>query len=153
MKNYFLLFIVTGLFFTSCSSGNRKEPLPANPVQPKEEVPFMAVSDSGIVHMTLNDGYGKVRLRKNPNQVIYVVFDSPGYHTLTGYVTSADSTANLRFVQIFLPDGEMDGPFGREIDYILPSDGRYKLSVGENMMAGDPWGGDFMVEIFLSENL
>jgi len=117
----------------------------------KAENSIITPTDSGIVKIELKDGKGKIQIRKEQDQNIYVEFLSQGYRKINGYLSSPDSTANIRFSQITLPDGTMDGPFGRDIEYELPSDGTYKLSIHENMMAGDPWSGIVNVKIELSE--
>lgn len=43
----------------------------------------------------------------------------------------------IRFSQIIMPDGTMDGPFSTEIIYKLHQQGYYKLIVGDNLMAAD----------------
>lgn len=108
-----------------------------------------AQADSKSVHMDLVDGKGKLQLHKEKGQIVYVDFISKGYKKLSGQLSSKDSLANIRFTQIFLPDGTMDGPFGKDISYDLPADGTYKVSIAENMMAGDPWSGDFEISITL----
>lgn len=107
-------------------------------------------SDSGAVVLNLNDGHVKDRIYKKEGEHIYIEFNSGEYSRLYGLLSSEDSLANIRFAQIFMPDGTMDGPFGREIRYDLAKNKEYKISVTENMMAGDPWAGIFMVEIRLS---
>lgn len=106
---------------------------------------------SGIVNISLNDGKGTVKTRKDKNQTIYVTFQSEGYKKMYAQLSSRDTLSNIRFSQITMPDGKMDGPFGREMQYDLPSDGTYKLSIHENMMAGDPWSGEFKVSIRLEK--
>jgi len=58
-------------------------------------------------------------------------------------------TANIRFSQIFMPDGSSDGPFDRKLSYRLSKKGQYKLLIGENMMAGDEWKGKVKITISL----
>jgi len=104
---------------------------------------------SGIVKLAFTDGRAEAIIRKAEGKTVYLEFESEGYKKLTGSLSSDDAAANVRFAQIFMPDGTADGPFGPGISYDLPSDGAYKLSVNENIMAGDPWSGVFKVEITL----
>jgi len=110
---------------------------------------FINPSDSGVVKLKLVDGEGRVKTRKAPNQTIFIEFKSKGYKKVMAHLTSQDASANIRFSQIFLPDGTMDGPFGRDLEYQLLADGLYRISIHENMMAGDPWNGEFEVEVKL----
>ena len=106
---------------------------------------------NSFISLDLNDGKASASLRKEANQTVTFIFDSGPYTKLSGMLSSNDSTANVRFSQIIMPDGSADGPFGREITYDLPLKGSYNLIVHENMMAGDPWEGVFSIEIDLNE--
>ncbi len=114
---------------------------------PTDEV--IIPSDSGVVKINLKEGKGIVSIRKKAGQTIYIEFESEGYKKVLAYLSSTDSLANIRFSQIFLPDGTMDGPFGKNMEYVLSQNGLYKMSVHENMMAGDPWTGIFSVQLEL----
>lgn len=106
---------------------------------------------SGIVNLHLADGVGFAQIQKKENQTVYIKFTSEEYTKINAHLSSSDSLANIRFSQIFLPDGSMDGPFGRDIEYPLPQNGVYKISIHENTMAGDPWCGLFNIEVKLTK--
>ncbi|MCD7900806.1 MAG: hypothetical protein LUH22_13310 [Bacteroides sp.] len=91
------------------------------------------------------------RIDKKANQNIYLKFPSLDYTRMNGKITLLDSLSNIRFSQIILPDGTMDGPFGNEMSYHLPIKGEYVLILHENMMAGDPWEGTFDVTLTISK--
>ena len=107
-------------------------------------------SGSDYIGLKLQDGKASATISKAADQRITFAFEAAGNVRLHGTLSSPDSLANLRFTQIYLPDGSADGPFGREIEYDLPQQGLYKLIVGENMMAGDPWAGTFTIHIEVS---
>lgn len=50
-----------------------------------------------------------------------------------------ESDANLRWSQVIMPDGTMDGPFWQKTGYNLNQNGGYTLIFNENQMAGDRW--------------
>ncbi|MDU1890209.1 MAG: lipoprotein [Dysgonomonas sp.] len=153
--NRFVLFLGIIFLLAGCNTKTSKvnEEQVADQINDEIEKDWIvAPSDSGYVHLNLIDGKGKLQIHKEKDKIIYIVFQSKGYNKVSAKLSSADSLANIRFSQIFLPDGTMDGPFGRDLDYKLPSDGEYKVSVHENMMAGDPWGGNFFIEVVLSNN-
>lgn len=58
-----------------------------------------------------------------------------------------DSSGNVRINQIKMPDGKLDGPFGMSAEYPLQQKGLYTVIVGQNMMAGDPWTGYWVMTI------
>ena len=59
------------------------------------------------------------------------------------------SWMNLRLSQIIMPDGTMDGPFGKDTTYKLDQLGWYQLLFNENMMAWDPWSWNVTITVFL----
>lgn len=109
-------------------------------------------NDSGVVFIDFTNGKVKEKIRKDSNQTIILEFNPGDSTKLSAFLSSKDSLANVRFSQIIMPDSTADGPFGREIEYDLTQKGTYKLLIHENMMAGDPWAGVFMVKAKLSTN-
>ena len=68
---------------------------------------------------------------------------------LTAIVTTKDSIANIRFNQIFTPDGKADGPFGKELKRTIHQQGTYKLIIAEDMMQGDEYKGNFELTVMV----
>ncbi|WEK69348.1 MAG: hypothetical protein P0Y62_16040 [Candidatus Chryseobacterium colombiense] len=66
---------------------------------------------------------------------------------LKAKIITRQNDFNIRFNQIKLPDGKMDGPFGREITYDIPEKGEVWLIVGKNNMADGEITGTFSVKI------
>ena len=64
-------------------------------------------------------------------------------------LSSDDKNANIRISQVGLPDSTFDGPFGKDLHYKMKSPGNYKIIIGENMMAGDRWKGDFVLRVWV----
>lgn len=153
-----ILFVTVLLLsmLSGCSSNKKEKDNNPENINEKislnidKEKSLVLPSDSGIIKIDLINGKGSVKTEKKENQTIYIEFPSQGYKKVYAKLSSSDSLANIRFSQIFLPDGTMDGPFGRELEYQLSNDGIYKISVHENMMAGDPWAGIFSIDINLS---
>ena len=136
----------------SCSGGGCAKKTEAIDPSTETKVRDETSDTSGdkVVGLVVADGRTEADISKQPGQIVYIEFLVEGFRKLAGKITASDQDANVRFAQIFLPDGTTDGPFDREIEYDLPSDGRYRIKIGESLMAGDPWGGDFKVEITLS---
>lgn len=152
MNKIILLAIFVTLIGFACSGSQKEkavtETATNNEVKSEE---IVMPSDSGVVKINVTDGKGSVRIQKMEDQTIYIEFPSNGYKKVSGWLSSPDSLANIRFSQIIMPDGTMDGPFGREMDYELLKEGIYRISIHENMMAGDPWAGIFDVKIELKK--
>lgn len=106
---------------------------------------------AGIMALPIKDGKATATVMKKEREPVTFSFQSGDYTHLKGKLTSPSDTANIRFNQITMPNGNQDGPFSREIDYELTQPGTYQLSIGESLMAGDPWGGEFTIEIELTD--
>ncbi|WP_029906360.1 hypothetical protein [Prevotella sp. 10(H)] len=157
MFKQLLSVIIPSIMLYSCSyttkpNENLAEGLSQKPLMAMTQTtPAMIPSEAGIVRMNIVDGKGKIKVQKKKDQTVYIEFESKGYKNVSAQLFSMDSLANIRFSQIILPNGSQDGPFGRELKYRTTKDGIYKISVHENMMAGDPWGGTFDVEVSLTK--
>ncbi|WP_144283817.1 hypothetical protein [Chryseobacterium echinoideorum] len=64
-----------------------------------------------------------------------------------GSISPQNNKMNIRFNQIKLPDGNYDGPFGREISYQIKEKGEVWLIIGKSLMAEGVNEGDFSVTI------
>jgi len=105
---------------------------------------------SEVIILDVSNGATRLKIRKKEGQSVYLKFSSGDYTRLAGSLSSTDSSANIRFSQMTMPNGEMDGPFGREISHDLPVRGDYLLRISESLMAGDPWGGEVDITIILT---
>ena len=54
---------------------------------------------------------------------------------------------NVRFNRVQLPGGDFEGPFGDTVRLRLKNSGKLKFLVGENLMAGKRYNGDFVLHI------
>jgi hypothetical protein len=71
---------------------------------------------------------------------VKVHFTSEGTKNLTAKVqTPWDIHWNIRISQIIFPDGTADGPFWKDLTYILTQSGSYQIILSANMMAWDRW--------------
>lgn len=115
-----------------------------------EEIPeTLATIPSDTVYLKIHYGKAKADTAKSGGQEVYFVFNSDTAKKLNLKVIPATDTANLRISQIFDPDGNSDGPFGREIQYPIEKSGIYKVRVTESLMQGSPYEGKFSFEVKL----
>lgn len=145
-----LFFLPLYLLFFSCHNTQSANNKPLSVKEQTEVQTKVSSSKSDTVVLKLTDGKGEIKLHKNKSQTRYVEFQSGDYKKMYARISTTDKFANVRFSQIIMPDGTMDGPFGREMNYDIPLNGKYILLVNESLMAGDPWEGDFEVEVALS---
>ena len=66
---------------------------------------------------------------------------------VTATLSTPSDTGNIRINQIIMPDGTMDGPFGKTYKDSLYIPGTYQLIIAESLMQGDTYGGGYDVEI------
>lgn len=88
----------------------------------------------------------KGHLDKKGNPVICYLPVTKG-NKLSASVVPDNAKATIRFSHIYLPDGKTDGPFGNTLKYSLKQKGTYKLYIGPNKMAGDPFSTDFILKV------
>lgn len=62
-------------------------------------------------------------------------------------LTPLTKGGNVRINQVQLPGGDFDGPFGDTLRLQLKNSGKLKLIIGENLMAGKPYNGDFLLHV------
>lgn len=62
-------------------------------------------------------------------------------------ISTKEKDFNIRFNQIRLPNGNYDGPFGREITYETPGKGEVWLIIGKSNMASGNTKGSFTVTV------
>ena len=81
------------------------------------------------------------------NQHLKIPLQISSGKELNASLFSEDKKANIRISQIEFPDSTFDGPFGRDLDYKIKTPGKYKIIIGEDMMAGDRRTGDFVLKV------
>ncbi|MBK1894156.1 hypothetical protein [Chryseobacterium paridis] len=66
---------------------------------------------------------------------------------LKAAITTKEKDFNIRFNQIKLPNGDYDGPFGRDIFYQIAGKGEVWLIIGKSNMASGNTKGSFSVTV------
>ncbi len=66
---------------------------------------------------------------------------------LSATVQPVKGNGNVRFNQLWLPDGSSDGPFGKKLEYDLHGSGLYQLYIGASKMAENPYIGNFTLTV------
>lgn len=67
--------------------------------------------------------------------------------TLKAKISTDVKDFNIRFNQIKLPNGDYDGPFGKEITYDVKGKGEVWLIVGKSNMASGTTKGSFTINV------
>jgi len=92
------------------------------------------------------EAFIKGHIRANKGQPVYTVNGLKG-QSFTATIKPVEKGGNVRINQIQLPDDSFDGPFGDSLRYTLKRSGKLRFIIGQNMMAGDPWTGDFIFHL------
>lgn len=116
---------------------------------PAVDVPLNIQLDS-VIHLAFPKDSQSVtvkgHLEKKGKPVICYLPVTQG-KKLTASIATDTVTSNIRFNQIFMPDGQSDGPFGKVLNYKLDKKGVYKIYIGSSLMAGNPFTGDFALKV------
>ncbi len=62
---------------------------------------------------------------------------------------TSSTTGNIRLNQLLMPNGQADGPFGKNFADSLTQVGTYRLIISESLMQENPYTGDYQVKIEL----
>lgn len=147
-----MLHLIAFLLATACeenSTNNKSADTTVTPERKSFEEPLS--NDSGIT-VSFSQGSSSATTNgfmKDYNHPVLIRISIDKGDTLKAVLHTQDAAANIRFNQIFMPDGSADGPFGKELTYPLKQRGVYELKVGEDLMAEGPYKGQFSVTISL----
>ena len=152
MKNKIFFFAIF-ICLISCHQREQKK---------ASKDPFVAIENDSVKPpmKTLNDTLPRGFSDLSDTLILKLKMDSANDHLtiplaissgkeLFAALSSDDKNANIRISQIGLPDSTFDGPFGKDLHYKMKSPGNYKIIIGENMMAGDRWKGDFVLRVWV----
>ena len=95
--------------------------------------------------LELKSSWDSIRLHKISKQSDTIVLHNNGFKNLNAEIAS-EKPGNIRINQIIMPDNTSDGPFGKDLAYKLDQQGTYKLIIGESLMQGDPFEGDYVLK-------
>jgi hypothetical protein len=158
-KNYLSAWLI--VLLAGCTQPDRQKTTPssspdtvtilqADPAPAIKDKVDSTVQVDSIIHLTflpVSDSLtAKGRMDKDHSPVICYLRITRG-SKLTASIEPESRPANIRFNQLFLPDGNSDGPFGQTLEYKLPQKGMYKLYIGPSLMANDAYTGDFLLHV------
>jgi len=152
MKNKIIFFAIF-IYLISCHQKEQKKTF---------EDPLVAIENDSVKteKKMLNDTLPKGLSALSDTLILKLKTDNANDHLtiplsitsgkeLFASLSSDDKNANIRISQVELPDRTFDGPFGRDLHYKMKAPGNYKIIIGENMMAGDRWKGDFVLRVWM----
>lgn len=156
IKEYTLDKAVLLLFVLSChnpghpadQADNKTEMSPPTAIKHSVDTIFAGSTDTTI-RFNKGEIFIKGHISANKHQPHYTI---PGLRgqTITAIIRPSEKGGNVRINQIQQPGGAFDGPFGDSLSYTFKRDGNIQFIIGENLMAGDPYTGDFVLRITLA---
>ncbi|MEO5908879.1 MAG: hypothetical protein ABIR50_00370 [Ginsengibacter sp.] len=152
MKNKIIFFTIF-ICLISCQQNEQKKTL---------DDPLIAIENDSVKTESIppNNSLPKDLSPLSDTLMLKLKMDSATSHlTIPVLITSGkelfaalssdDKNANIRISQVGLPDSTFDGPFGKDLHHEMMGPGNYKIIIGENMMAGDRWKGDFVLRVWV----
>ena len=117
------------------------------------QVNTLLVKSDTLLTVDIKNNKGSVRAYLNGiGKHVTIVVPVNGGDSLTAVLIPDDNNANIRFNQVYVPEGKhgkYDGPFSRNISYPVTVKGNYKLIVCEDLMAEKNWSGSFTCDIII----
>jgi len=146
-RNSALLFTAFALFASCNSNSASKNDNSADTVADSISITESIDSASSIPSkaIELKSNWDSIKLHKISKESDTITFNSDSFKGINAEIISG-KTGNIRINQIIMPDQQSDGPFGKDLDYSLDEKGDYKLIVGESLMQGDPFEGDYILK-------
>ncbi len=137
MKHIITLLSVFALTcFVSCNSPNQQN-----------QAETTSGEKSKSEQNNINNGIIQFQRTKVGKERDTISFNLPHAAYVVITLKTPSNTGNLRINQLIMPDGTMDGPYGRVIKDTLSQIGNYQIIVGESLMQGDTYAGDYNVKI------
>lgn len=118
-----------------------KEVLRKGVMRDEKEGQIIRTADANQLPFTIGEEFTK----DDQDLVLKLThYDRPN---IKAKISTKEKDFNIRFNQIRLPNGNYDGPFGREITYETPGKGELWLIIGKSNMASGNTKGSFTVSI------
>ncbi len=111
---------------------------------------------SGAIRVRFPAGSTEISLNGKINgfgdKITYVLDAKKGqglYARVIATYANENPNSNVRIAQIISPSGKSDGPIGIKTikDYDLTESGDWKIVISENQMSGNPWKGEYTLQI------
>lgn len=148
MQSLFIVVLFSGM---SCQQAHKKKLTTDSLVNSKpDSIKNKSNKAKDTLNRSLSPGSDTLvfHLRMDTiNQHLKIPVQISSGKQLNASLFSDDKRANIRISQVEFPDSTFDGPFGRELHYKIKTPGNYTIIIGEDMMAGDRWTGDFVMKI------
>ncbi len=148
-----LTFLLLLFIFFNCESKNKhqnKEEITLNDtINPKNKFDSLIVNNNEILPFSHKVNKIVAYANKKEGEAFSFNFDVTTQTKAFIKIITENPTANIRINQIIYPDQKSDGPFGKDVELPLYQGGMYKIVIDESLMQGNPFNGNFKIEIEL----
>jgi len=148
------LFLILFTFW-NCKSGDKNNLPNANDVDlsdtihPKLKYDSLVIKNNDILPFSNKVKQITAYANKKEGEKFNLFFDVTTQTKAFVKIITDDETNNIRINQVITPDQKSDGPFGKDIEFPLYQGGMYQIVIAENLMQGNPFQGNFKIEIEL----
>lgn len=118
-----------------------KEVLRKGVMRSEKDGQIVRTADASQLPFTIGEEF------KNNDQELILKLTNFEQSDIKAKISTKEADFNIRFNQIKLPNGDYDGPFGRELSYKIPEKGELWLIIGKSNMASGNTKGHFTVSI------
>ncbi|WP_299183463.1 hypothetical protein [uncultured Chryseobacterium sp.] len=118
-----------------------KEVLRKGVMRNEKDGQIIRTADASQLPFTLGEEFTK------DDQELVLKITNYNQSSINAKITTKENDFNIRFNQIKLPNGEYDGPFGREISHEIKGKGEVWLVIGKSNMASGKTKGSFSVSV------
>ncbi|WP_160139191.1 hypothetical protein [Chryseobacterium sp. c4a] len=118
-----------------------KEVLQKGVMRSEKEGRIVRTVDAAQLPVTIGEEF------KKDGQELILKLTNFEQSKINAKISTKEKDFNIRFNQIKLPNGDYDGPFGRELTYEVPKKGEIWLIIGKSNMASGNTKGHFTVSI------
>ncbi|MGU3377253.1 hypothetical protein [Chryseobacterium sp. M5A1_1a] len=118
-----------------------KEVLRKGVMRNEKEGQIVRSADASQLPFTLGEEFTK------DDQELVLKLTNFDQTNIKAKISTKEKDFNIRFNQIKLPNGDYDGPFGREITYEVHGKGEVWLIIGKSNMASGNTKGHFTVSV------
>ena len=126
----------------------KTEAPPATTTEPLIDTIYAGMADTAI-QLERGEIFINGHILANEHPPRYTISGRKG-QMITAVIKPTKEGGNVRINQIRQPGGAFDGPFGDSLSYTFKRNGDLQFIIGENLMAGDPYTGDFNLHIILA---
>lgn len=148
------LFLILFTFW-NCKSGNKNN-LPStnnvdlsDTIHPKSNYDSLVIKNNEILPFSHKVKQITAYAYKKEGEKFNLFFDVTTQTKAFVKIITDDKAANIRINQVITPDQKSDGPFGKDVEFPLYQGGMYQIVIAENLMQGNPFQGNFKIEIEL----